>query len=81
MARSEVGQEQAHWYGRVTRFVKLTGHLEQADLLWTVIEPNIAACTRTYLCKDVERWNHHLTRIQLHLDRQNGPIECRPVWC
>jgi hypothetical protein len=81
MARSAVGDERAYWYGRVTRFVNLTGHLEQADLIWKAIEADIGACTQAYLCKDLAGWNHHLTRIRLYLDIQKGPIECRPMWC
>lgn len=81
MARSEIGQGQAYWYGRVHAYIKLTGHLEHVDLIWKVIESDIGACTRAYLRKDVAAWNHHVTRIGLHLDLQKGPIECYPTWC
>lgn len=81
MARSEVGDERAFWYGRVVRLVKLTGHIEEADLTWKVIAPDIGACTRAYLCKDLDGWSHHLTRIRLHLYMQKGSIQCRPTWC
>lgn len=81
MARSEVGDEQALWYGRVVRLVKLTGQVEEADLLWRVIAPDVGACTRAYLCKDLEGWNRHLTRIRVHLDMHKGPMQCHPTWC
>lgn len=49
MARSEAGEEQALWYGRMVQLVKLTGQVEEADLLWRMIAPDMGACTRAYL--------------------------------
>lgn len=81
MARSEAGEEQALWYGRMVQLVKLTGQVEEADLLWRKIAPDMGACTRAYLYRDLEGWRRHLLRIRLHLDMQGGPLECRPTWC
>lgn len=81
MARSEPGDRRTRWYGRVFSLVTLTGHLEEADVIWRIIEADIGGCTRAYLSKDLERWSTHFARIRVRLGMQRGPIESYPTWC
>lgn len=81
MARSDDGDRRARWYGRVLSLVTLTGHLEEADVIWKLIETDIGGCTRAYSRKDLEGWSLHFARIRLRLARENGPIDSYPTWC